>query len=202
MSEEVNPAADFLTGLRETVASGESVYGPAGSPKQVEKLAELDAKIALGRQLGEIPPAPEPWSVERAAKERLAAEFPFGDAPEMSELLSAGLQAKFDRLSGLSTGEQADLAQQTADDFAYRASDASLRHSAYRRETGNYPTGNQVSEALLKEAEPAVAAIAKPGEHTKIMSLLRLDRNLLEIMAVRGRNITAYSNRKAQLGLK
>jgi hypothetical protein len=53
----------------------------------------------------------------------------------------------------------------------------------------------------LKEAEPAVAAIAKPGEHTKIMSLLRLDRKMLELMAVRGRNITAYGNRKTALGL-
>jgi hypothetical protein len=56
-------------------------------------------------------------------------------------------------------------------------------------------------EALVKEAEPAVAAIAKPGEQTKIMGLLRLDRQLLELMAVRGRNITGYANRKTALGL-
>jgi hypothetical protein len=117
-------------------------------------------------------------------------------------VLSTGLQAKFDRLSELSTCEQAGLAQQTADDFGYRASDASLRHSTYRPETSNYLTGNQIVEALLKEAEPAVAAIGKPGEQTKIMGLLRLDRNLLELMAVRGLNIAAYSNRKAALGLK
>jgi hypothetical protein len=77
-----------------------------------------------------------------------------------------------------------------------------LTEAAYRSETGNYSTGNQVEEALLNEAEPAVAAIAKPSEHTKMMSLLRLDRELLELMAVRGRNITAYGNRKAELGLK
>jgi hypothetical protein len=118
----------------------------------------------------------------------------------MSELLSGGLQAKLDGLSGLSTREQGELAQQTADDF--RASDASLRHSVYRRETGNYATGNQVLEALLKEAEPAVTAIAKPGEQAKFMSLLRLDRHLLELLAVRGRNMTAYSKRKTALGLK
>jgi hypothetical protein len=117
-------------------------------------------------------------------------------------VLSTGLQAKIDRLSGLSAREQASLAQQTADDFGYRASDASFRHSTYRRETGNYLTGNQIVEALLEEAEPAVAAIAKPGEHTKVMSLLRLDRNLWELMAVRGRNLTGYANRKSQLGLK
>jgi hypothetical protein len=56
-------------------------------------------------------------------------------------------------------------------------------------------------ESLVKEAGPAVAAIAQPGEQTKTMSLLRLDRQLLELMAVRGRNITAYANRKAALGL-
>jgi hypothetical protein len=117
-------------------------------------------------------------------------------------VLSTRLQAKFDRLSGLSTREQGELAQQTADDLGYRASDASIRHSVYRRETGNYSTGNQVLEALLKEAEPAVAAITKPGEQTKFMSLLRLDRDLLELLAVRGRNIAAYAARKAQLGLK
>jgi hypothetical protein len=37
------------------------------------------------------------------------------------------------------------------------------------------------------------AAIAKPGEQTKIMSLLRLDRNLFKLMAVRGRNLTGYA---------
>jgi hypothetical protein len=40
----------------------------------------------------------------------------------------------------LSAREQAGLAQQTSDDFGYRASDASFRHSTYRRETGNYLT--------------------------------------------------------------
>ena len=117
-------------------------------------------------------------------------------------VLATGLQAKIDQLSGLSTREQAGLAQQTADDFGYRASDASLRYSTYRRETGNYLSGSQIVEALSKEAEPAVAAIAKPGEQTKMMSVLRLDRNLLELMAIRGLNIAAYSNRKAALGLK
>ena len=55
------------------------VCGPVGSPKQVEKMAELEAKMGLARRLGEASPAPEPWTVERAAKERLATEFPKGD---------------------------------------------------------------------------------------------------------------------------
>lgn len=88
----------------------------------------------------------------------MEAEFPLGDpaGQETPELLATGLRAKFERLSDLSTREQADLAQQTADDLGYRASDASFRHSRYRPETGNYSTGNQILEALVKEAEPAV----------------------------------------------
>src|SRR5947209_6050850 len=66
----------------------------------------------------------------------------------MSELLSAGLHTKFDRLSVLSTRDQADLAQQTAGDFGYRASAASIRHSAYRSETGSLPTGNQIVASM------------------------------------------------------
>ena len=63
MSEDQsNFNGDFLTKTREIVASGESVYGPVGSPKQVEKLVELDARLAVSRRLGEAPPAPEPWT--------------------------------------------------------------------------------------------------------------------------------------------
>ena len=35
----------------------------------------------------------------------------------------------------------------------------------------------------------------------EILMLLRLDRALLELFAVRGRNITAYSTAKAKYGL-
>ena len=45
-------------------------------------------------------------------------------------------------------------------------------------------------------------AARRSGEQTKMMRLLRLDRNLLAMMAVRGRNLTGYANRKSQLGLK
>jgi len=34
---------------------------------------------------------------------------------------------------------------------------ASLRYSGYRREEGRNPTGTEIVEALLKDAEPAVA---------------------------------------------
>jgi hypothetical protein len=133
--------------LRETVASGESVYGAVGSPKQVEKLAELDAKIALGRQLGEIPPAPEPWSVQRAAQERLAQEFPGGDPArqERSEMKSAWLAKQFEALAKLDAREQAALAHQVGDDFADRASPVSMRHSSFRE--GGYPSGSTIVDA-------------------------------------------------------
>jgi hypothetical protein len=197
-----SPLGDFLTATRELVASGKSVYGPADTPAAQAKLQELDAKIALGRQLGEIAPAPEAWSIERAAKERLEREFRQGDPSkfERSEILEAGLAAKFDRLGKLSTREQANLAQEVADDFAYRSSDVSMRHSFTRG--GQTPTGHQVVEQLLKDAQPAVDASVEPGKRAETMKLLRCDRQLLELYAVRGRNLSAYSSRKAQLGIK
>jgi hypothetical protein len=94
---------------RSLSASGESVYGPVGSPRQIEKLSELDARIALGRRLGEIAPAPEPWTEARAAKERLAQEFPAGDpATPMAEELAAHLGRQLEALGRLDAREQAN----------------------------------------------------------------------------------------------
>jgi hypothetical protein len=139
--EHSNPLGDFLIKTRELVAEGNSVYGPVGSPRQVEKLAELDAKLAVSRRLGEAPPAPEPWTEERAAKERLAREFPVGDptTKPFSETMSQWITNQFERLGKLSTREQADLAQQTADDFAYHTSAVSVGPSRYQN--GGYPSG-------------------------------------------------------------
>jgi hypothetical protein len=192
----INPVADFLLGIRDQVVAGTSIYGPVGSPKQVEKLAELDAKLALGRQLGEIPPAPEPWSVERAARERLAQEHPLGDlsAQPVSEMLTEHIRDKAEAIKKLSDRAQADVAQQVADDLAYRASDVSVRHSVYRRE-GRMPTGAEIVNQLVEDARPALAFLGL-DEKT-----VRLDRNLLELAAVRGRNMTSYANRKRELGL-
>jgi hypothetical protein len=61
-------------------------------------------------------------------------------------------------------------------------------------------TGTRALLGLIRHAE--VGAIAKPGEAQKVMNLLRLDRDLLERIAVRDRNITAYGNRRTALGLK
>jgi hypothetical protein len=54
---------------------------------------------------------------------------------------------------------------------------------------------------LLKDAEPAVLAFTTPDKLEATNNQLRLDRGLLELFAVRGRNMTAYAARKTQLGL-
>jgi hypothetical protein len=51
----------------------------------------------------------------------------------------------------------------------------------------------------LKDAEPAITGLRDPA---KIKNLLRLDRQLLELYASCGRNMTAYTKRKAEFGLK
>ena len=76
-----------------------------------------------------------------------------------------------------------------------------MRHAGYRRETGTIPSGNEILDALLKGAEPAVAAFVPAGKQDEILMLLRLDRALLELFAVHGRNITAYRTAKAKYGL-
>jgi hypothetical protein len=68
-----------------------------------------------------------------------------------------------------------------------------MQHSMFRRDRGDYPPGSQIVDTLLKEAEVAVNHFVEPGKHADTLKLLRLDRKLLEIYAVRGRNMTAYA---------
>jgi len=52
---------------------------------------------------------------------------------------------------------------------------------------------------LVKDVEPAVRLFAPDAASgTKILKLLRADRDLLELFAVRGRNMTRYAARKAE----
>jgi len=67
---------------------------------------------------------------------------------------------------------------------------------------GSYPTGYEIVEALLKDAEPAVAAFAGPEKRAETLKRLRLDRDLLEYFAVRGRNMTAHNAAKERYGVK
>jgi hypothetical protein len=198
----ISVAADFLSDLRERILAGTSVYGDPTSARAVEKLAEVEAKLGLARRLGEAPPEPKPWSIERAAEERLAREFPQGDPSQFqqSEELAAHLAAKFETLGKLTVREQANLAAETAKDFAYHASDVSMGYSFARG--GVTPTGLSIVEHLLADAEGEVNASVEPGKRAETMKLLRCSRQLLELFAVRGRNRKAYADRKTQLGIK
>ena len=55
---------------------------------------------------------------------------------------------------------------------------------------------------MLKEADPAVSAFAGADKQAETMKWLRLDRDLLEYFAVRGRNMTAYKAAKERYGVK
>ena len=67
--------------------------------------------------------------------------------------------------------------------------------------TGTTPSGNENHGALLRDAELAIAAFVPADKQDAILMLLRLDRALLELFAVRGRNMTAYHTTKAKDGL-
>ena len=64
---------------------------------------------------------------------------------------------------------------------------------------GGDPIGSRIVEDLLKVAEPDIASTPDPA---KTKNLLRLDRRLLELYAVRGRAIAACAKRRAEFGLK
>ena len=199
-SETPNPLADYLIRTRELVASGSSVYGPVGSPKQVEKMAELEARLDLGRELGEIPAAPAPWA-DRVRQERLKQEFPFGDPAEapVSELLANGISQGFQHLDELPPAELARRADLVASDFADRASRVSFAHSRFDPATGTKPGGYAIVEALVKVAEPAIQALGDADDHDAMRKLIRSDRQLLELFAARGQAMTAFAERKKQL---
>jgi hypothetical protein len=195
--------ADFLATTYELVKSGRSIYGEIGSPKQVEKMAELEARMGLARQLGEVPPPPEPWTVERAAKERLAREYPGGDpaTSPMPDLTAEWIAGQFDALGKLSVGDQAKLAREVALDVGENTSDATMNYSFYRHGQPT-PTGPGIVDQLVKEAEPAITHLIEPAKRAEAMKLVRCNRRLLEIYALRGRGMTAYAGRKAAFGLK
>jgi len=199
---EISPAADLLLSTREICLDGKSVYGDPNGRRAQEKLQEIDANLVFLRGLGEAPPAPEPWAPERAARERLAQEFPDGNPattpwhPAQRELVTKQVAA----LGALSTAEQADLYQALVDSLRDNASAATVRHSATKNGVG--PSGSQILNAMLKDAEPAVLALAKAGEIQQLRDALKFDRNLLERFAVRGRNITNFQAAAARYGVK
>lgn len=203
MSDEPNPAADFLVNFREQIAAGKSAYGDAGSPAAQAKLAELDAKIGLGRQLGEIAPAPEPWSIERAAAERLLTEFPAGELQPIHEDKAAAFSARFDQLDALDDFNKARRADQVAKEIGDKPPEFAVGMILdYRRAHGAAPSGHALTELMLVAAEPAVRDAAEdPADTAELMKVLRLDRSALEYFAARGQRMTARAARAKELGL-
>lgn len=194
----------FLIATRNIVADGRSVYGPIGSPKQVEKMAELDARIAHGRHMGEVPPAAEPWGMERVAKERLAHEFKFGDpsATPIHEAHGAMFRGKLEALAGMPEARLAIEQDALAKDVKDFGNTATLRHSAYRPSDQRYLGGHEIVNALVEDAEPAIRQFAQTdAEATALVKLCRTDRSTLEYFATRGRSMTSYSARAKELGL-
>jgi hypothetical protein len=167
-------------------------------------MAELDAKLGLARQLGEAPPAPEPWSVERAAKERLDQEFPRGELPPLHEDLIKSYSQRFDALDALDGAAKARLADQVAAEISAKPPEFLYGLIGdYRREHGQPPSDHALTEMLLEVAEPAVRADAEdPADTAELMAVLRLDRRALELWASRGLRLAAYAATKAKYGLK
>ena len=199
-SPELNPTAAFLIRTREIVASGGSVYGDANSPAAKAKLEELDAKINLGQQLGEIPAEPS-WD-QRVRDERLKQDFPFGAPHDIPEHVVEKFSETFETLHALPAGAQSRLADAVAADFEGQASRVSVVHSRPDPATGTKPTGSAIVERLIRDAEPAVRANADdPSEVPELLRLLKLDRKALEYFAARGRNLTAYAARRKALGM-
>jgi hypothetical protein len=200
----ISPNARFLLHTRDLIINGKSAYGDPNSPAAQAQLAEVDAKLGLMRQLGEAPPPPEPWTVQRAARERVQQEFPGGDPAAMviPDIVDASYRAKFAALATLSGRALANRFDEVDKDIAGRASAVTLRHGAYDPATGTYPGGGTQAAALLRDAEPAVAQFAKnPAERDQIMRTLRADRRLLEAFATRGQAMTRYADRRKELGV-
>ena len=202
MSETHDDDVHPLIGLLDLVETGNSVYGPVGSPRQVEKVTELRARLGLARELGEAPPEPPPIEV-RIRQERLDHEFPGGHpTPTWSDEQVDFFGAKLDAIANLGDDAVAKLTAETAADLSSRATAATIDLAKYNPAIGGHMPGSEQLSALAKDAEPAVRIFAQdPASASKALKLIRADRDLLELFAVRGRAMTRYANRKAELKL-
>lgn len=204
MSDEQPNVGEFLLRTRELVAAGKSAYGDPNSPAAQAQLAELDARLEHHRHMGEAPPPTPPWTQERVAAERLAAEHPLGDpaAVTIPAALAEHWDRQFDALAELDGLRFAKACDAVAQDIAGRASEVTFRHGAYNPGNGRYASPHEIVEALVKDAEPAVRAIAEDQKTaTTMLKLIRADRKLLELFASRGQARQAYQASKKRYGL-
>ncbi len=207
MSDEQHEDKDYvlLSNIRERVASGESVYGPIGSPKQVEKLSEVEARLAHGRLTRGWPAAPEPWSVERVAREKLAAKHPFGDPstrPTPTHLADHYSKTT-DALAKMEGQNLARLKDAVAQDLADNPNHFTYGYARYDKDLGRQPSGYEQVRAMLKDAEPAITKYAggNPEKAANLAKVIAADRALLVRFATEGRSIAAYKARRGALGL-
>lgn len=203
MSDDTNPEAEFLIRTRDLIAEGKSAYGPVGSPKQIEKLAEYNAKLDFGRRTGEVPPAPEPMNADRIAKERLASEWRNGEPSlTVSEHHADFFNKQLDALAELPPQVLAIREREVVDDLEQRPSPVCAPHCGYRAELNRRATGFEVREGLLKDAEAVIAANhPDPADRARVTKLIRGNRQLLEHYAHRGQARAAYAAQKKKYGL-
>ena len=200
--QPLSPDAEFLQRHRESVAEGNNVY-PLGSPRQIEKLAELDAQIEFRRRIGEMPPAPEPMSADLIAKQRLASEWPGGEpSAALPDYAVEQTRQRLETLTGLDDRRLAAMTDELAKDLADNQSSGSFTYSGYRPATADYPSGHEVLAAMVADAKAVIdATYADPAERTRAMKLVQTNRSALEAFAARGRAVAAYAADRKKYGI-
>lgn len=203
MADNENPNYNFLTKSLELLEGGKSIYGDPASPAARAQIEEFKARLDLGRELGEFPPAPPPI-MDRLRQERLNDEHPGGDPATqlISEDFSDIVEAQLDglsELSGLALARQTDevandlVDRPTPDIFAFVQHDPSL---------GRRPTPREVVERMVEASRPAVDLWVEPEHRAETLRLLPGNRHLLSLLAVQGQKITAYNRDKIRFRVK
>jgi hypothetical protein len=207
MSEEnkTNPEEEFLTSYEERLVAGTSAYGDLSKSLAGQaKLEEVRARLAFGRQQGDYKPAPEPWSPERVAKEKLAQEFPFGPpTTEFPAHLAEHFKSRIEILTQQEPRQLARLTDAVASEIADRPSRVSVMHGRFDRATGTRPGGHEIVRGLLEDAAPVIAAQTTTlADRDKLVQALRADRQLLEHFAARGQEVAQFAASKKAKGIK
>jgi hypothetical protein len=200
MNDLPNPA-EFLTGLRDQVLAGTTVYGAPESPAAVAQLAQLDAQLTVLERAGDYVP-PKPTSlVDQYAQQRLNDEFPGGDpATPFNELVQQNIDGRCATLAAGGDQGMSEARRAVIKDLGDRASQVSIAHSMFR--DGKLPSGLEIHKALMAEAEIAVRAfVSDPRDVKRQLDAIGADRQLLELYASKGRTMAAYQALRKQLGI-
>jgi hypothetical protein len=200
--QELSHEARFLYNHKALIERGESAYGAPDSPAAKEALARVEARIALGRDLGTVPPPPPPIE-DQVRADAFNRAHPFGDPRTRVPVSGPAMDAAFDRLSELPAADLNRLAEEVAKDVAETNSRASVSYAlAARTEPGTKPSGTAIVSLMLADARVAVEALAEPADWSQMLNLIRGDRKLLELMAMRGASIRQFDADKARYRVK